>query len=458
LLAVADEAATITVTVTATNGAGSASVTSTGVGPVAAAPSALWSLTTPITLVGDSITWGDNRMKSFGHWLPFMAGGKLRVLPINSGGTDSSFGYNAGRSGNSTAQMAARVATFGTHNGVYILLTGENDNNSVTAGDQQASLTTIFTALSAAKKIYVVPFPTTKTVDTNATIATRNTTNMAWLNAYGGNVEVVTDAWSGIALSDGSGGTGADSIEGIHPNTTGAYKLAQNIWNHQADQWAAGTVADHWTAMDYNTNVYDVDFTGTGGTVPAGASGQMATGLTLQLSGTTGLTVVAEKTTLGGFDAQKVTISGTAAASGTIQVNIRNSSSHTFAIGDAFAFSVRARVESAAGGDPTGVLAVGFEPAGGRGAFLSRYAPINEGGLPLRIDGTGRGMSEPMPASGSSITSDFAIRFIPGASVDATITVANVQIYNVADEGDPPAEPEPDPASGFDDGFDDGFA
>lgn len=395
-------------------------------------------LGTPYTVIGDSMTYGDWRCKAYVYWLNLALSGRLLLPKTTDRGTASVAGGNCGVSGQTTAQIAARASTFNTHNGVYIILMGENDNDSVSAGDQQANFVSIFSELSAAEKIYVLPFAETKTVDQNATIATRNATNLAWLQSVAGvtyaNVEVLpSSVWDGISLHDGAGGAGPDSYDGIHLTNEGAKKIGYNIYNSISGDLAVGDAYDHVSAY---MNLFPDDFSGTSGSTGTGTSGDVADNFALTGSGLGTLSVVASKGTLNGNDSQIIAVSGTS-GTGTIEIKLRRSSiSHSYAIDDGFLCVGDLKITATDGSSvPQGLLALGISPTGGRHIFCSQYSPTNEGGLPFVIEGTFMGVAETNAGSGASLTTDIVFRIENSATVDIRFEVANLHIFNMTDEG-----------------------
>ena len=272
---------------------------------------------TPLTLIGDSMTYGDYRCKSYSYWLNLALDGRLLFPQTVNKNTSSVYGGNSAISGNTTAQIAARASTFNTHNGIYILLCGQNDSSGISDTEQQGDFDTIFTELSAAEKIYVLPFADTSSVYASPPIQTRNTTNLAWLRANAGttypNLSILPDSvWDGIELHDGMGGGGTDSFDGVHPNNQGAYKLGNNIYAAISSDLDSGDAYDHTSGF---SNIYPADFSGTGGSVDSDFSGSVATGLQLVANNMTGLSAVASKGTLNGSDSQILTITGTSGSS-----------------------------------------------------------------------------------------------------------------------------------------------
>lgn len=401
----------------------------------AAASAPLIPLATPLTVIGDSMTYGDFRAKSYLYWLNLALSGRLFIPQTTNSGTSSTAGAQCGVSGDTSAQIAARIATCNTHNGVYIILLGQNDGAGVTAGDQQTNFTTIFTELQDALKIYVIPFAETVSVAASSTLQTRNTTNKAWLADYGGNVTLLPDSvWDGIALHDGAGGAGAQSFDGTHPNVNGVWRLANNIATEILPEIMTGDVYDVITELGFATNLFAADFSGTGGSVGSGSTGQVATGLALTTTGTTGLTVTASKGTLDGDTSQIITITGTA-STGTVQVQLRETATHTFDINDGFFIGGKIKVTASDGTSaPVGLQAVGYEAAGGRHAYLSRFSPNNENGALFAFEGMFVGTPEVNGAGGSSINIDLGVRFVPSATVDVRIEVANVKVFNQTQE------------------------
>lgn len=395
-------------------------------------------LATPLTVIGDSQTYGDFRAKSYIHWLNLALSGRLFVPQTVNRGTANAYGANAGVGGQTSAQIAARAAAFNTHDGIYILLMGQNDNAGVSAPAQQANFETIFAELSGAARIYVIPFAQTASVAANGAIQARNATNKAWLAGIGAtypNVVLLPDSvWSGIALHDGSGGAGAQSFDGTHPNVNGAWRLGSNIAALIGPDLAAGDAYGVIAALGFENNLYAADFSGTGGSVGAGAAGQAATGLALTVSNTAGLTVTASKGTLEGKDSQIITIAGTSGA-GTIFVRLRETAAHTFDVNDAFFMCGRIRITASDGvSAPAGLQAVGSSPAGGRHPFISYFSPASENGALFAFEGIFVCTPETNASGAGTLSSDTEIRIAPETAVDLRFEIADVKIYNQTQE------------------------
>lgn len=394
-------------------------------------------LGTPWTAVGDSMTYGDYRLKSYTHWLNLALDGRLFFPTTYNRGNSSVYGGNAGVGGDTTSDIAARASTFNSHNGIYILLTGQNDNNSVTAGEQQTDLAAIFSELSSAEKIYVIPFAETSTVDGDSVIAARNVTNMAWLRGtasgtYSNLAVLSDDVWDGIELHDGMGGAGADSIDGVHPSNGGAFKLANNIFSEISGDLADGDAYD-WMAGF--TNVYPADLSGTSGTVDSDCSGNVATGLQLVASNMTGLTCVAAKGTLAGSTSQIITVTGTAGAS-VPEIYFREAITHAYNTDAGILMVGNIKVTASDGSSaPVGVQAIGLEAAYGKHIFGSRYSPANEGGVPFVVEGVFMNSPETHGSTLSGWSSDLAARLSPSTSIDVRIEFSDVMQFDVNDEG-----------------------
>ncbi len=417
------------------NGVGKASAPTTP--PEPPVSSSGIAIGTPMSVVGDSMTYGDYRTKSYSYWLNLALSGRL-LFPqtVNKGGA-SVYGGNSGVGGDTSAQIAARASTFHSHDGIYIIFMGQNDNNSVTAGEQQTNFETIFTELSSAEKIYVIPFAETVTVDGDSIIAARNVTNLSWLRGTAtgtySNLEILPDAiWDGISFHDGMGGAGADSFDGVHLSNEGAYKLANNIFSAIADDLDSGTAYD-WTAAF--TNIYPADFSGSGGTVDSDFTGVVADGLQLVANNVTGLTCVASKGTLNSSDSQILTITGTS-PSGNVDIYLRESISHAYTVDSGILMIGNIKVTASDGTSaPIGLQGMGLEAAYGKHIFTSRYSPAGEGGIPFVVNGVFINAPEEHGSTLSGWSSDLAFRFSPSTTIDVRIEVSNVQQFDMNDEG-----------------------
>lgn len=392
---------------------------------------------TPLTVIGDSITYGDFRCKAYPYWLNLALSGRLLFPQTVNRGNSTVYGGNCGVSGDSTAQIAARAPTFNTHNGVYILLTGENDTSGVSDTDQQGSFDTIFTELSAAEKIYVIPFAETKSVDASAPIQTRNATNLAWLRANAGstypNVEIFPDSvWDNITLHDGMGGAGPDSPEGTHPNNYGAFKLANNIFSFMSSDLESGDAFDLTSGF---TNLYAANFSGTSGTVDSDFTGSVASGLQLVANNMTGLSAVASKGTLNAADSQILTITGTSGAS-VPEIYLREVITHNYAVDGGILMIGNIKVTASDGSsDPVGLQAIGLEAAYGKHIFGSRYSPSNEGNIPFAFEGVFMNAAETHGSTMTSWAGDLVMRLSPSTSVDIRFEISNVRMFDMNNEG-----------------------
>lgn len=394
-------------------------------------------LGTPWTAVGDSLTYGDNRLKSYTHWLNLALDGRLYYPTSYNLGNSGAYGGNAGVGGDTTDDIASRASTFNSHDGIYILLTGQNDNNGVTAGEQQTDFETIFTELASAEKIYVIPFAETSTVDADSTIAARNVTNLAWLRGTASstysNLEVLPDSvWDGIELHDGMGGAGADSIDGVHPNNEGAFKLANNIFDEISADLEDGDAFD-WTSGF--TNIYPADFSGTGGSGDMDCTGDVATGISLSATDMTGLTCTVATGTLNSADSQIITITGTSGAS-VPQVYFQESITHDYSTDGGIMMIGNIKITASDGSsDPVGLQAFGLEAAYGKHIFGSRYSPANEGGVPFALEGIFMVLPQEHGSTLSGWTSALAARLSPSTSVDVRLELSNIRQFDVTDEG-----------------------
>lgn len=392
----------------------------------------LVSLGTPVTFFGGSFTYGDTRDKCFAYWVGLALNGRLLHPQIFDKNQSTASGVMAAKTVDDSSDVAARIGTINTHNGVYIYLPGEHDLNTMDAATQQGYFDDIFTELSGAEKIYVIPFADTKDAAADSAITTRNTTNLAWLRSNAGstyaNVTVLSDdVWDGIELHDGMGGNGADSYDGNYPDTGGAYKLGVNIVSEITDDIAEGDAFDY---VSNYTNIYPADFSGTGGTARTGTSGDVADGLDLYASNTTGLTIVGSKGTLNGSDSQIFTVTGTSPA-GNVDVYIRESITANIDTGYGVLMVGNIKVTASDGSSaPVGLQGIGMEGIYGKHTFGNKSSPANEGVIDFVVEGIFMTFPEEETTDRTSFTGDLAGRMVPSTTVDVRIELSNIQMFS----------------------------
>ncbi len=390
--------------------------------------------TTVIGAFGDSQTYGDYRMKSYLSMLPFHL--RAGLAPRTTGrGTAAASGYNMGVAGQTGQQIADRASTIwgGPASRIYGLF-GQNDGNGITAANQIGYWTThLDRAKAAGKTVVAIPNAPTVTVMNNAALQARNAEVFAWLRGpakdlYGATLEVLPDSiWSGIDFS-----STVYAYDGVHPTNFGADRLAFNIAAVERPKFATATNAELIAALGLGPDLYAADFMSGGGTVPSGSTGVVAAGLAASLTGTAGLTIAFSLGILDGIPGQFIDVSGLA-GTGTVQVQLRETAMVTFAIEEAFKAFGRIKQTARDGvSPPAGVQAIGFEPAGGRHQWMSRFSPLNEGGANFLIDGYFQNLPEENSAGGTSVSIDFAARFVPGATVDYRVFIGDVSSFKLA--------------------------
>lgn len=398
-----------------------------------AGPSLL-SATTLIAGFGDSQTYGDFRMKSYLEQLPLHLG--VGYVPSTIGkGTGSVVGYNMGVSGQTGAQISARAATIMSSPATRLYgMFGQNDGAGISAADQIGYWTVLLdAAVGAGKTIVAIPQPDTTTVLANSTLQDRKAAVLAWLRGaatatYGAALDVLPDSiWDGFDFASAT-----YAFDGVHPTNFGADRLAYGIAAVERPKFEAATNAELIAALGLTGNLYTANFAAGGGTVPAGATGTVASGLALSLTGTTGLTIIASLATIDGLDCQIIDVSGVA-ATGTIQWQLREAASVVFDISEPFkAFGRIKSVSTDGASAPAGVQAIGFEAGGGRHPWLSRFSPLNEGGGDYVIDGWFQNLPEENSGSGTSISIDLATRYAPGAVVNHRVILAAPSVFKMA--------------------------
>lgn len=390
------------------------------------------------TAVGDSQTYANNRLTSYTHWFNLAMNGRLLFPQTINMATNNVYGGQCGVTGQTSTQIAARAGTFNTHNGIYILLMGENDTAAVSEATQKANFETIFQELSAAKYIFVVPFTPSKQVFASSTIQARNANILSWLRGTAKttyrNVVTLPDAvWHDIYMHDGAGGAGPDSTDGIHPNNIGAYKLGNNIAAVVNAYVEAGDAND-WTA-DF-TELYGVDFSGTGGTAGAGSTGDVADGLTLTASNTTGLTVTASKGTLNGNDSQIVTITGTSSSSTSIYVYLGKTIIENISAGTGILSTGDIKVTGSNGGAlPQGLQGVAFDATYNIHTWGAVLNAVSEGELPFNFSGKYINTPVAEVSAAGAIGTRLVLRISPSSTVDIRMEVADVKVFDMLDEG-----------------------
>lgn len=135
-------------------------------------------------VIGDSQTYcNGGTPQSWWMWDFSHLGGRV-YFPATSGvGTTAAIGGNMGVSGESTTQIQARKANFNTADlDIYTIMSGENDPAGFTAADTITAYLDILGQpnLLAAKRIYVMPQPYSRSVASNPTLQTRRAAMEAW--------------------------------------------------------------------------------------------------------------------------------------------------------------------------------------------------------------------------------------------------------------------------------------
>lgn len=386
-------------------------------------------------IVGDSMSLGSRRPKMYAFWLALEMSGRCRWLPTTNIETPLCQGSNMAINGNDTSDIAARAGTIGGAGlDVCFCMSFENDGAAVTAETIIANWQTTLGALSGAKRVYLIGSGVTRSVYSSSSVTERNNEVNAWMASAQEtfpNVRYIpsSEAWTGITIHDGLGGAGEDSIDGTHLNLQGAKKLAANLWRFIKDEFEDGNA---YLASPYMNNVFPCDFTGMGGSLSS-ATGEVADGLTL--TNTTGAMLVASKGTLDGKPSQILTLSGT--ASSTDRIRLREACANNFAVGDSIDGWGRIKVSAADGSSPpVGMKSFGFEGGGGRHTFMSQYHNnITEGEWSTPFDGIFRVQPDIFPSGSSFFYTDLNIQPVTGASLDIRIEIADVQLFNMTQEG-----------------------
>ncbi len=392
-------------------------------------------VTTQIGAFGDSQTYGDFRMKSY--LFPFAQEmGGICIFPRTTAkGTASAVGANMGVAGQTGAQIASRAATVLSSPATRLYgLMGQNDGAGITANDQKGYWTAFLDgAISANKTIVAIPNSPTQTVLESPTIQARNAEVFNWLRTtakttYGERLDVLPDSvWSGIDFL--APGVSYDPGSKVHLTNYGAQLFAKNLAAVERPKFAAGGYADVIAALGLTGNLWTGSFATGGGSAGSGSTGTVGNGLAVTTTGTTGLTVECSLVTLRGKPAQQIDIFGTA-STGTIQVQLRETAAIVYDINDVFRGWGDLRLTARDGvSAPQGVLAIGFEPGGGRHPWMSRFSPTTEGNVPFVLDGPFQNLPEENASGGTSINADWAVRFVPGATVDCRFIVADMQVY-----------------------------
>ena len=258
------------------------------------------------------------------HWACMLSGQRLSFYTS----------YNFGVGGYSTQDIIDNTLDSACRSlpSSFFVLCGTNDRTTMTAAQSIANIEYIVTSLvNSGKDVYImaelprgdVSMSPTYRFTSDQLTAHLQVRNYI-LSMRGRNGVFVCDAWQDMCIPSSTTGdikTGY-SIDGLHPNTTGAYYVAQSI--------AKQIIANHPVAPSIvpvenstssgwlNTNQM---LDGTGGTTfGTGGSGSLATGWRGSTGSTVGgITRVYSKTAEG---YQQIVIGGTAASGSNPQMDL----------------------------------------------------------------------------------------------------------------------------------------
>lgn len=255
-----------------------------------------------LVLFGDSIV--STGYAEAGSDIAYIAGG-FTTWAQAAGGSRLYIprGGNLGIAGNTTAQMLARVADVTALSPKAVLMDGgTNDLSSRTAVAIEADLAAIFAALLAGGVRYVVITTILPRFGGSALSGADETKRLA-VNAW-----LLTQATARIKVvnCEGLGLVSGDFTDGLHPNSSGAFKVGLPCGVVLAAITNTAAVLD--TAV--NSNSPNATMAGTGGSKNT-ATGTVANNLVLASNQAGGATVVGAKSTLLGNTSQLITLSGT---------------------------------------------------------------------------------------------------------------------------------------------------
>jgi lysophospholipase L1-like esterase len=370
-----------------------------------------------VIFVGDSMTYaGNGAPHAYWQWLQQAQNGALYV-PIDG---------NQGISGETTAEIAARVQSYPSTPSAVIILMGENDANGVSLASMQANFESIFTKFSTSKIVYVMPQAFTQSISGSPFKQGRRDDLNLWLSTISNtypNVNYISNAWDGITIYDG--GVGADSYDGVHMNPSGAAKLGGNVATHISSDLASGTAYDA-PLYDGNNLITTTSLSGVGGS-KSNSSGDVADGWAL--TNGSGATVVASKGTQDG-SSQIIEITGTASSGSAIR--LRDSiGALNIPIGDVVEGFANIKITATDGSSaPVGIEGFGYELAYNKVTWLSQYYSGAQGSFDLSgaTSGVIRAYPKEIDANISTLTVDFALQPTVGA-VDIRIEVSKPTAY-----------------------------
>jgi lysophospholipase L1-like esterase len=370
-----------------------------------------------VIFVGDSMTYaGNGAPHAYWQWLQQAQNGALYV-PIDG---------NQGISGETTAEIAARVQSYPSTPSTVIILMGENDANGVSLASMQANFESIFTKFSTSKIVYVMPQAFTQSISGSPFKQGRRDDLNLWLSTISNtypNVNYISNAWDGITIYDG--GVGADSYDGVHMNPSGAAKLGGNVATHISSDLASGTAYDA-PLYDGNNLITTTSLSGVGGS-KSNSSGDVADGWAL--TNGSGATVVASKGTQDG-SSQIIEITGTASSGSAIR--LRDSiGALNIPIGDVVEGFANIKITATDGSSaPVGIEGFGYELAYNKVTWLSQYYSGAQGSFDLSgaTSGVIRAYPKEIDANISTLTVDFALQPTVGA-VDIRIEVSKPTAY-----------------------------
>lgn len=253
--------------------------------------------------------------KGHAYWLAGLSRGALSVLPVQ----------NFGIAGENTAQILARIgAAVASPAGIVVVVAGVNDpldaTLNATPALSLANLETIWSTLNGAGKLQIwrAESPRSAWQATPAQVAH----HMAICNRIASFASrpgtLVFNPWPiGVDLTTGDWRATGFCADGVHPDASQALGESRLIWDMLKGilppRMVLPTSGDDILSAVNPTGWYDLNFyfAGTGGTLAANATGQLATGWSVMTSEAT-LTAACSVVTLGnGQRAQRIVVSGT---------------------------------------------------------------------------------------------------------------------------------------------------
>lgn len=388
----------------------------TTAGPSPAAPLEQ-DLNSEIVFVGDSMTYGNNgQPNAYFQWLQIETNG-FYYLPPDA---------NQGVSGQTSSEIATRIQSFPRSPDTVMLLMGENDGDSVTLEGMKSNFESVFTKFSGSEAIYVLPQAYTTSVDASPSKTSRRSSLNSWLSSVSeefSNVIYLGDAWDGIDL------LGSDSHDGVHPNVSGARKLASNIAGATVSHRQAGTAYDipEYQGANLIPSTSGGDLSGVGGSISNG-TGDVANNW--QVSNNSGATLVASKGVQNGQNSQILVYSGTASSGSNTRARL-SVTTPPYVPGKLVQLFSTLQLSGADGvSGASGIEGFGIEVYYGNVTWLSQYYTGSQGSFDQVgfFNGTTRIFPELTFSSGSTITIDFVFQLVPGP-VDVRLEFSNVQLF-----------------------------